>query len=53
MQEEFLQALESYLGVQHEKIGISDKWMETGPEDGKTQTLKSYMTKVSYLSGND
>jgi hypothetical protein len=49
MQEEFLYALEDYLGVKHTKIGLSDKWMETGPEDGKEKSLKAYMEKVKSL----
>ncbi|PMD44122.1 amidase signature enzyme [Hyaloscypha variabilis F] len=48
MQEEFLEALEKYLGVEHIKMGLSDKWMETGPADGKEKTLKVYMEKSGY-----
>lgn len=51
MQEEFLEVLEKYLGVEHIKISLADKWIETGPENGRAKSLKAYMENVEPYRG--
>lgn len=46
MQEEFLDVLEKYLGVRHEKVNISERWSTTGPKNARDIPLSDFMKKV-------
>lgn len=50
MNENFLAALESYLGLSHTKISLSEEWSKTGPEEVRDIALKNYITKVCAFS---
>lgn len=50
MNESFLAALESYLGLSHTKISLSEEWSKTGPGNVRDIPLKDYITKVSTFS---
>lgn len=49
MQEAFLAALESYLGVNHTKVNLAETWEMTGPAERVTP-LKDFLKKVRLRS---
>ncbi|KAJ5116053.1 hypothetical protein N7456_000401 [Penicillium angulare] len=48
MNEAFLHALESYLGVKHQKISLIEEWAKTGPAQGRETPLDEYMRNSGY-----
>lgn len=50
IQEEFLAIVETYTGLKHEKLSITDEWARNGPDHLRHIPLSEYLFMVIFFN---